>query len=1443
MSIHETHFSLLNRISFLAEQAGTNIAIAAKDGRLSYQALEEKAKTLAHFIKQQGIGRNSLVIIYLPRGLDMIIAMLGVMKSAAAYTVIEDDGNSIEHYRRFKHIPAHLIITSSTHIKNLTPLDIPVFSSEQWKTCTATDTLPEVMLEDTAYVLFTSGSTGVPKGVLISHGNIQHYITSLLNFLMIGEDLLRYVHVSTFSADLGNTCLLLSLWSGGTLYIMDDDTRKDPTAFFQYLITHHIDFLKITPSHWAAVFQVANKQYNYRMKYLVLGGESLSVNMAKTIMNANITQALVNHYGPTETTVGAIAHIITNGDALTCYTNTIPIGKPFGHTQILVKNEEGQYKSRLVEGELYIGGPSVGKGYLNDEVGTANRFVINPESHLRFYKTGDLVRVDRDGIIEFLGRMDRQVKIHGYRVELEHIEQVMRQLDHINQVIAYFLEVNGKAQLIAALTSKSIRLSISVLKVQLRQILPPYMVPSQFLVFDSFPLNNNGKIDIKALAELVKVRLQKFYNEKSSRQFSDPLFSEISLIWQKYLKHEQFNIDDDFFESGGSSIDAILVISDLQAKGYPISIHTFLKKPTIHALVQVISQDKYTSFVNTQQNSPKYQSHIFSSAQNWFFQQNFTDPNHWNQGILLQSSTNINANFLTQAVEKLLLTHPMLRTSYQQREGRHYAETREKNASDCLTVSQLFDANETSITEHIYTTSSSLNKYINLQRGDVFKIHLFKIKDHPDQLLFIIHHLSVDAISWRIIISDLANFYGGLNTSIHISSVYPAHSYWDWVEHIEQHRSQLQQDIGYWNDMISIPMKKNILLDDDKNNNEKYSKTIWLLFSKTESEYLGQELATLINVPLHVILLAVFTYELSQHLQQDNLIVDVESHGRLSLDEELDVSHVVGWFTSIFPLHIRINKAKLLQHIHQVNHLVSNVPHLGAAYGQRQQYLSAEVNNICQAKICYNYLGNLDFDYDSSLNLSISRYPISPVRGENNNRVYDFKLTARIIEQHLVVDLSFSSKKYSAENIMQCLQQTQQQLLSLIHLSAEHSAPLWIESGSSTGLLTYVPPPLVFTSSNHAKKSYKNIFLTGVTGYIGIYVFKQLLQDTSAHIYCLIRAKNTEAAIQRLANLYNWYFSGESLQSHRHRYSVFCGDIEKTSFALTPAQYNYLCTHIDAIYHFAANTRLFGKRKNFKEQNIDPVREIIHMASSCRRKDVHYMSTLAVCGVNEKINPVVFSERHLYIEQTFQNDYEYSKFQAEQLLHSFITQGGRGFIYRSGNVTGHSKTGKFQQNAQDNRFVQFLQAIIKLGQLPKHIDDSIMLSPVDQVAQGIVTISLNTTKPGTFHIDSSTQMPLNALFNSLRALGISLETSEAKNFVSLFEQHSDQHDPIIRLGHFWARRQPRNVQYDHRQTEALLHKLGCSFHPLDDNWRTNFLRDLIERGILFAQTQGEIYIR
>ena len=426
-----------------AARVPDRVAVVAPQGALSYGELNAGANKLARHLQSLGVSEGDPVGLNLDRSAAALIGLLGVLKAGGCYVPLPPDVPQARRMQQLRESGAKVLLTLVADAIDA-PSDVTVVALDRDASLLDVHSSDNLKItarpSSLAYVLFTSGSTGVPKGVAVTHANAVHYARAVSRVLAdvpadaVGDGFAKldgweFALASTLGADLGNTSLLPSLLAGGTLHVLSKDVTTEPARYADYLAKHPIDVLKITPNHFMAL--VAGKQGSELSalvpgKWIVFGGEMLRVDVARTLLGANRCRVL-NHYGPTETTVGVLTFEVTSKslDAATALgAQSVPLGRPLSTTHVYVVDASGRELPVGVPGELLIGGAGVAQGYLKRPDLTAEKFTTRGSE--RVYRTGDRVRRLADGNIEFLGRGDDQVKVRGYRVELGEIEAAMR---------------------------------------------------------------------------------------------------------------------------------------------------------------------------------------------------------------------------------------------------------------------------------------------------------------------------------------------------------------------------------------------------------------------------------------------------------------------------------------------------------------------------------------------------------------------------------------------------------------------------------------------------------------------------------------------------------------------------------------------------------------------------------------------------------------------------------------------------------------------------------------------------------------------------------------------------------------------------------------------------------------------------------------------------------
>jgi amino acid adenylation domain-containing protein len=598
------------------ERSPDATAVVFGDERLSYRELNAEANRLAHYLRKSGVGPEVRVGLCMERSADMVVGILGILKAGGTYVPLDAEHPQARLSHQLDEVEAPVLITQQRLLRSLPPFKgtVVCVDSDEVQFADEPDTNPvsNTVAQNLAYVIYTSGSTGVPKGVAVSHRNLVNYTDFVCRQLQLDDlgagERLSFATVSTLSADLGNTCIFPALVSGGCLHVLGYDITTDAHQFANYVATNAIDVLKIVPSHLRQLLLTNDGGRLLPRKYLITGGEVLSLELAQRIDAMAAGCRLLNHYGPTETTIGSVVNVdvpkaLAAGAGVADEHNSppqrmtsVPIGRAIANTSIYVLDEKFRLLPRGVIAEIYIGGEGVARGYLRQPGLTAERFLPDPFSNasgLRMYRTGDLGRYLPDGNLEFLGRVDGQVKVRGFRVELGEIESVLSEHEAVRQAVVIVQEGDAGQPRLAAfvVTEEPIAAGdkqadiVSALRQHLRALVPDYMQPAVFVLLERLPLTPNGKVDRGALAFITTEPGQPSTDFAAPR---NPVEAEMVTIWSEVLRCEQVSIHDNFFELGGDSILSIQIVARMTQAGLRLTPRDLFEQPTVAALAAVV---------------------------------------------------------------------------------------------------------------------------------------------------------------------------------------------------------------------------------------------------------------------------------------------------------------------------------------------------------------------------------------------------------------------------------------------------------------------------------------------------------------------------------------------------------------------------------------------------------------------------------------------------------------------------------------------------------------------------------------------------------------------------------------------------------------------------------------------------------------------------------------
>ncbi|API86805.1 non-ribosomal peptide synthetase [Francisella uliginis] len=938
--------NLGNIIDFFNYQVKLNpdkVALIFKDERLTYKELDQKTNQLANYlIKHFNITKDYLVPLFFDRGLDMIIAILGVIKAGGAYIPIGIDMPDDRISFILQDSSAEIILSSSEYAKRLEIYQNikRIFLDENNLIDSYSISSPNIVIEPNslAYVIFTSGTTGKPKGVMLEHSNIANLINYKRSFVK-KSDISCSFHSYTFDVSVMEFFTALS--SGITLHILDKKLIRDISSLFKYIEQNDISLLTIPPK---VLEQVSNEQIdNTLLRAIDLGGETYNGDYHGK------KARLLNHYGPTETTVFSTTRTVYD-------KNFFNIGKAISNTKLYVLDKDLKPVPIGVAGELHISGAGVARGYLNRPELTKEKFI---EHHLmtsddkeygydRLYKTGDLVKWLPNGEIEYVGRTDFQVKIRGYRIELTEIENVILSIPEIIQVAVLAVDILGYKSLVAYYVSQT-EYDDEYFSSLVQNKLPEYMIPSYFIHMKEFPLTINGKLDRNKLPKI------NTGNDKSYREPSTEVEKIFHSIFCKVLGVEKVSIDDNFFKIGGDSIKVMQIQSLAKQNGIFIKTIDVFTAKTITKLAK-----KYDSSIvkKNKTNSQVIESDIVPllPIQKWFLYFGHKDPNWFNQSILIRVPCDVDIKILKRTVLSLQLTSETFALRFSFEDGVWKQKYLNK---DNFKLKELNIHNYKS-NKQIEEICTDLQSKLNILEGNIYSFDLF---DHNENkyLLICLHHLITDGVSQRIIYNNLISIYDDLSSSkgLDMNKYKEISTYQEWSYFLKNKAlGASQRTIEFWQEK-STGLKN---VDADSFNNIHNSS---ITVSKDIVSKIKKIKDTTIKTQIQYIIIASFIQAYKQYSLQDKITIAFEGHGREELDSSLDISSTIGWFTNIFPLTFDLSeKGDIYSSTYLfIKYIESKFKDLGEDKGLSFSYLNHIFNNSTMflneknIPISFNFLG------------------------------------------------------------------------------------------------------------------------------------------------------------------------------------------------------------------------------------------------------------------------------------------------------------------------------------------------------------------------------------------------------------------------------------------------------------------------------------------------------
>jgi amino acid adenylation domain-containing protein/non-ribosomal peptide synthase protein (TIGR01720 family) len=938
------------------------VAVVAGQRTLSYAELDRRANQLAHYLRGLGCGPGVLVGVLAHRSAELVIGQLATLKAGGAFLPLDPDYPAERLAFMLTDAGARVLLTQQ-HLLDRLPdgHGAQLLSVDaDWPQVAAQPTSPppgSICPEDLAYVIYTSGSTGRPKGVMLAHRGLTNLLAAAWTDFDLGPGR-RVLQFASPSFDGAVWETFMALTSGATLCLHQHADGFAPDRLTAQLVSDGVDLVMLPPSVLAAVATDALPPG----ATVIAGGERCPPDLATRFGR---THRFHNAYGPTEATV-----CVTLATQPAAGPGGVPIGRPLPNTRIHLLDADLNPVPAGVPGELCVAGVGLALGYLDRPGLTAERFVADPLAEApgeRLYRTGDLARWRPDGTLEYLGRLDHQVKVRGYRIELGEVEAALLAHAGVRQavVVARPDGPDGHLRLVAYLVPADPQQLpvVDALRAALARTLPSWMVPAAYVALPDLPITPNGKVDRAALPAPHGKRPRLSQRPTPPRTATE---QALAGVWRAVLRLDEVGVDDNFFELGGDSILAIQLISRARSHGLTFSPKQLFTHPTVALLATVAEPVGGT----TAEQGPVTGPLPLTPIQRWFFDLDLPDRHHFNQGLLLTTPGDLDPDALEQALGAVVTHHDALRARYEHRDdGWHADLAAPEEAPLALERVDLAGLPEAQRPAAVTANAARMQETLDLDRGPLLRAAWFALgADRPGRLLLAIHHLAVDAVSWPILLDDLDTAYHAVVTGEPVQLPAKTTSVQEWAQQLHARAASLDRsDVDRWLDLLQNVPDLPVDHPDGANTATEVDDVTVSLDPEHTQALLG-EAHTAYRTEITDLLLAALLQAASRWTGRADLLLNLERHGRDVLDDTggLDLARTVGWFTSLHPVRLRTpDAADPAASIEQVKEQRRQLPSGGLSWGLLRHLhpdpaVRERLAAAPQPQLVFNYLGQTD---------------------------------------------------------------------------------------------------------------------------------------------------------------------------------------------------------------------------------------------------------------------------------------------------------------------------------------------------------------------------------------------------------------------------------------------------------------------------------------------------
>ena len=959
------------------KRVGDKTACMCGDESITYQELSKRINQLANYLVKNGIQNDDIVAICYPHSIDLIVAIFAVLKVGASYVPVDPNYpvERIEYIIEDSNV--NLLIQKGTGKQN--PYLVKTIDISQIDlSLEEADAVDRSVLDGLAYTIYTSGSTGRPKGVMIEHKGLSNYIRwASKMYFKSSEDVFAFY--SSISFDLTITSIFCPLCSGCSMDIYP--VVDEEFNIYTILRRNRVTVVKATPSHLGLISKEHVAQ-TPKLHSLIVGGENLTSDLCNTITDLfHGEMSIYNEYGPTETVVGCMIYLYKQGKD-TGYA--VPIGKPADNVRIFLLNQNGQTVAEHEEGEIYIAGEGLARGYRNMPDETKRAFLtkkLETGEVLRLYKTGDVAEWIADNNLLYKGRKDSQVKLRGHRIELSEIEKTIVDITECEKCIVTVKRTPSKSEVLCAYVKGVESLDEVDMNLKLCSILPDYMIPDQYYQVENIPLTINGKVDVEKLP----------FELKKAANVTMPQTEQETIMvasMKSVLGVEEIGIDDDFIALGGDSIKAIQLTSKLDTYHYQIKISDILTYRTPRLLAKVIKKKQDT----VKYNPDDYEGTMdLSPIVQYFFSQKLKNPAYYNQSVLIELPYEMKPDDFDGIMRELVGYHDILRTNYNpEKQTLYYQEKELIGSLKGHVYPETIE--ETEWEDRIGSGTDEMIHHFTFGTGLLINYLIVPIKKEKTRIMISMHHLITDGVSWRIFLEDLNYALACKRENEELVLPKKTTSYKACFRGCGSIQNMPQ-------DVQSIPTDGKVehpVMKDVK------------IISRTKSREelaLFQEVAyETYHLKLDEALVIAFSLAVSTVFHVSTLNLQLESQGRDQISENCNLSRTMGWFTRIYSACLSLSGDSMNEKVKMIKE--------GLRVAKEKAAKNAlEWPNKDARSVRFNYLGDIGNEADYS-EFSLIGKSLKVDTDDENEFQPLLDVNIMLQKEQLQLDISYCMKEF-----------------------------------------------------------------------------------------------------------------------------------------------------------------------------------------------------------------------------------------------------------------------------------------------------------------------------------------------------------------------------------------------------------------------------------------------